>query len=661
MTQVVRRQSSGTADPASATGVPVEAAGVGRRLEPNVVHYALRRANRLGVGVDEALLAGGHASPDIVARAAAHELGIPFQPLDDPLFRTPAGCEPRDIAALLRSGVMRTPEGRLVMAARGLKLRRLAATLDERPSLRPLVSLTTPERLADFVRRRFATHLGWRAAFELHDRHPDLSAGTLALSRWAFALAVVAVAALFLAAATAALPGSWAPATIIAVMLLGSATLKLTACTAPPQAPPQPARHDPTLPRYTLIVPLYREARMVPQLVEALAALDYPREKLQVLFVIEADDEQTASALAQQADRPGFQVIVAPDVGPRTKPKAMNAALPFARGTVIGIYDAEDVPDPLQLRQVCSVLQQRGNERVGCVQARLVIDNLADGWITRQFAAEYASYFDVVLPMLGGCGLPLPLGGTSNHFRRAALEGVGGWDPFNVTEDADLGVRLARAGWGTAVIASTTDEEAPRSLGTWMRQRTRWHKGWMQTLLVHARHPRLLARGIGVPGMLTLLFLLGSGTAAALFHPVLIASLLLDLVVGPAGARSLMTTVLDAVWSGVLVAGLLGATFSTVLGMQRRGVPGIARVLALMPLYWLMTSVAAWRALLQLVRAPYHWEKTDHGLARTSRRRPRLRPVVRLRASSDRAVRPRERSRRQRDEGRAPTSDVSSP
>lgn len=363
---------------------------------------------------------------------------------------------------------------------------------------------------------------------------------------------------------------------------------------------------------------------MVPQLVDALDALDYPREKLQILLVVEPDDAETATALAIRADWPGFEVIVAPALGPRTKPKAMNAALPFARGTYVGVYDAEDIPDPLQLREVCTVFAAPGSERLGCVQARLAIDNLADGWITRQFAAEYAGYFDVVLPMLATCRLPLPLGGTSNHFRRDALEGVGAWDPYNVTEDADLGVRLAASGWQTAVIASTTDEEAPRRFGAWMRQRTRWYKGWMQTLLVHARRPRRLARGAGLTGALALVFLLGSGVAAALINPFLILGVLLDLWTQPASDLSPGALVLDWISLCVLVLGYASAMTAIALGMRRRRVPGLWRVLPLVPVYWLMMSAAAWRALFHLVIAPYRWEKTDHGLARTSRRRPRI-------------------------------------
>lgn len=639
MTQVVRGRACAPLEALDLGDIPVEAAGIAHRLDPSVLHNARRRADRIGVGIDETLLAAGHVSPDDLAEAAARQLGVPFEPLDTSIFTAPARLGARDVVAVLRSGVMRAADGRLVIAARGRRLRHLAATLDERPGLRRRVSLTTPERLASFVRWRFARQLGWSAAFELRDCQPRLSAGTLKSSRYLFGLTALAIAALFLTATATSFFGAWVLPGLVALMLVGSATLKLAACTTPPQAPPRPMRDDGALPDYSLIVPLYREARVVPQLVDALYALDYPREKLQVLLVIEADDEPTATALALHARRPGFEVIVAPDVGPRTKPKALNAALPFAHGAVVGIYDAEDVPDPLQLRRVCTALKARGNQRIGCVQARLVIDNLADGWIPQQFAAEYAGYFDVVLPMLGRYRLPLPLGGTSNHFRREALDAVSGWDPFNVTEDADLGVRLARAGWGTEVIASATDEEAPRRLGAWMRQRTRWYKGWMQTLLVHARQPLLMGRTAGWPGTMTLLFLLGSGTAAALLHPVLVVSLLLDLVAEPRPYSSFMASLLDAIWFGVLLAGILGVVLSTLMGMRRRGVPGIARVAALMPLYWLMMSAAAWRALVELAIAPSRWAKTEHGLARTSRRRQRLRPVVRFRSSG--AVRPR--------------------
>lgn len=617
--------------------LPVEAAGAPDRLSTADRFYALRRARRMGVGVDEVLLATGHASADALARGAARELGVPFEPLD---ALTPSRLNPDSIAALLKSGLMRCADGRVVLATRGLRLRRLAGTLARRPELRGQLRLSTPERLAAFVQRHFAAQLGWRAANELKRRHPELSAGTLRESRYIFAVLVMAMVALFTPLGQMSALGIWLSVPLLSLLLFGGALLKFAACSLPPQPASPPMRRDAALPPYTLIVPLYREARVVPQLVDALDALDYPREKLQILLVVEPDDAETAAALATRADRPGFEAIVAPALGPRTKPKAMNAALPFARGTYVGVYDAEDIPDPLQLREVCTVFAASSSERLGCVQARLAIDNLADGWITRQFAAEYAGYFDVVLPMLATCRLPLPLGGTSNHFRRDALEGVGAWDPYNVTEDADLGVRLAASGWQTAVIASTTDEEAPRRFGAWMRQRTRWYKGWMQTLLVHARRPRRLARGAGMTGALALFFLLGSGVAAALINPFLILSVLLDLWTPPSSDPSLGELVLDGISLCVLVLGYTSAMTAIALGMRRRRVPGLWRVLPLVPVYWLMMSAAAWRALFHLVIAPYRWEKTDHGLARTSHRRPR---IIRLPLRGSGAARRRRR------------------
>lgn len=626
MKAATREMESGRpgAEPGSASAIPLEAAGVADRLSSADILYARRQARRVGVGMDETLIANGTVSPDEIAQGAAQTLAIPFEPLDDGSAITLSRPRFDDIAALLRTGLLRRFDGGLVTAARGPQLRQLAAVLTQRPQLRRQVSLTTPERLGAFVRRRFAQQIGWHAASALRQSQPQLSAATLGWSRHAFALSAVAAALLFLTLNTTSVGGALVMVALLAVLLLGGAALKLTACTLPAPASPAPLRRDDELPYYSLIVPLYREAGVVPQLIGALDAIDYPREKLQVLLVVEPDDAATAAALARHATRPGYEVIVSPAIGPRTKPKAMNAALPFARGAIVGIYDAEDVPDPLQLRKACAVFLGPRGGRVGCVQACLAIDNLADSWITRQFAAEYAAHFDVVLPMLGAYRLPLPLGGTSNHFRRAALEGVGAWDPYNVTEDAEIGVRLAGAGWRTAVIASATDEEAPRRIGGWMRQRTRWYKGWMQTLLVHARRPARLASGAGWMGTLALLFMIGSGLAAALLHPFLILQVLIDLWREDAADHSAALAALDAVGLSVLLIGYGSAVLSTALGMRRRGVPGLGRVLALMPVYWLMMSAASWRAVLHLVVAPHRWEKTDHGLARTSRRRALL-------------------------------------
>ncbi|MBS7542125.1 glycosyltransferase [Ancylobacter oerskovii] len=623
-----------TADAEEDVDLPVEIAGLAGQLPKARLEAARERAARLGIGADEVLLAAAAATPDRLAAAVATRLGLATEPLDaDTPVTVPS---PGTLHGMMRSGLLRQPDGTLVTAERGLRLRRLAAALEARPELRLRLRLTTPERLAELVRRRFAEPLGRLAAFSLRDEKPEQSAATLGLSRHLLvlgALTCVVLAGLALISPALLLIG---PVLLVSLLLLGWSCLRLVASTQTPEVAPPPPRDDAGLPAYSLIVPLYREARVVPQLIEALAALDYPLEKLQVLLVIEPDDGETAAALARHAARPGFDILTAPDVGPRTKPKALNAALPFARGEIIGIYDAEDVPDPQQLRRACAVFATPGNRRVGCVQARLAIDNVADSWITRQFAAEYAAHFDVVLPLLSAADLPLPLGGTSNHFRRAALDRVGAWDPFNVAEDADLGVRLARGGWHTRIIASTTDEEAPRTAGAWLRQRTRWYKGWMQTLLVHGRTPRRLIAEIGWSGMLSFLLLLGGGLVSALMHPVFVLALALRWSLGDPSGTTLASLLLDGLGILVLLVGYGATMLCTVVGMRHRRLSGLWRVLPLIPVYWLMLSIAGWRALFQLIAAPQRWEKTEHGLARTSRRRP-----VRLRVRRVRTTRAR--------------------
>jgi glycosyltransferase XagB len=331
--------------------------------------------------------------------------------------------------------------------------------------------------------------------------------------------------------------------------------------------------------------------------------------------VLEPDDHETIDMVATMKLGPPFDVIIAPDVGPRTKPKALNAALPLLRGTFVAVYDAEDRPEPDQLRLALEAFVA-GDERLACVQARLTIDNTADSWLTRMFTAEYAGLFDVFLPGLSAWRLPLPLGGSSNHFRTAVLRRVGAWDPYNVTEDADLGMRLARFGYRTAVIPSTTYEEAPGRYRAWLKQRTRWFKGWIQTWLVHMRTPIRLGRELGLHGFLVFQLLVAGTVVAALVHSLFAAQLIVAFCMmqwGGAEPASL------AIPLAILVSGYLVSAALCLIGLARRRLLGCAWALLLMPLYWLLLSIAAWRALLHLVFAPYRWEKTEHGLARTSR------------------------------------------
>ena len=384
---------------------------------------------------------------------------------------------------------------------------------------------------------------------------------------------------------------------------------------------PAPRIADADLPVYSIMVPLFREADVLPDIVAALGALDYPVPKLDILLVLERVDEATQSA-ARQLDLPAnIRIVVVPDAAPRTKPKALNYAMAFARGDYIVVYDAEDEPEPDQLRLALAAFQT-APANVWCIQARLNIDNAVANWLTRQFTIEYSALFDALLPALVRLGLPIPLGGTSNHFPRAVLENLGGWDAHNVTEDADLGLRIARAGGRVAVLGSTTWEEAPPTFAIWLPQRTRWLKGFMQTWLVHMRQPRRLLADLGLAGFIGFQAFIGGIILSALIYPVFVVVFAVEVVRGEALGlpQSTIGQVLLALAVFNLVGGYLASTLTAGLAVARRGYRGMMLSVALMPLYWLLISLAAYRAVLHLWLNPHLWEKTPHTRRRTRRR-----------------------------------------
>jgi cellulose synthase/poly-beta-1,6-N-acetylglucosamine synthase-like glycosyltransferase len=313
------------------------------------------------------------------------------------------------------------------------------------------------------------------------------------------------------------------------------------------------------------------------------------------------------------------QVLIAPATGPQTKPKALNCALPFARGSFTAVFDAEDRPDPGQLRAALDAFRSHDTD-VACAQASLCIDNNnKDSWLSRTFAAEYAGQFDVVLPGLAAMRMPLPLGGSSNHFRTAVLREVGGWDAWNVTEDADLGFRLARFGYRSVTFDSTTDEEAPIRFKAWLGQRSRWMKGWMQTWGVHMREPRRLWRQAGPRGFLTLNIIVGGNVLTALAYPILVIELAACLLTNLTGSTSglFFTGSLAPLHVATIASGFASTVLIGLMGLARRGRLRSGWVLALTPFYWACLSIAAWRALGQLWCDPYRWEKTEHGLTQS--------------------------------------------
>ncbi|BBF94510.1 hypothetical protein BLTE_31950 [Blastochloris tepida] len=577
---------------------------------------AADRAERIGVGGDEVLVAAGIIGREAYLRRLAAWLGLQFAALDGEDDRPGDLIPPPQALAAGFVALRRTPSGLLIAAApQGRRIRDLVQLARTLPATGNTLHLTSPERLEAYVLRHAGRRLAEAAAFDLKRRAPDLSA---AVRRGRRHLPAAIGGGIILAALLAAGAAGAVTQIVLSFVFLGWIALRVLALMHADNArPPRLTCPDSDLPRYTIVVPLYREAPMVAPLLAALGALDYPREKLDILLVIEADDAETRAAIEKAGAAPHVRVVVSPAPGPRTKPKALNAALAFARGEHLVVYDAEDRPEPGQLRHAVAAFRE-GGPALACVQARLAIENARDGWLTRLFAGEYAGQFDVLLPMVTAHHLPLPLGGTSNHFRADVLRRVGGWDAFNVTEDADLGIRLARFGWQTGLIASTTWEEAPRRLPAWLRQRTRWFKGWMQTWLVHMRRPRRLLGELGLTGFLAFQLMIGGSVLSALVHPLFVLVLALHAAEGFATASGGVGVLLAGLTVATLTFGYLTSAALALAGLGRRRLLSIGWVAATMPVYWLLLSAAAWRAAWQLAVDPFHWEKTEHGLALTS-------------------------------------------
>jgi cellulose synthase/poly-beta-1,6-N-acetylglucosamine synthase-like glycosyltransferase len=580
-------------------GVPIE-----------ILQWATAAAESLGTTPDRVLIARGLIGEDAFYAALARHLGIPFLRRPVPVDRARASMDSIHAGAVvLAPGPLRfaiAPQGRQIAAV----LTRPEARLDG-------LAVMTPRTLAQSVWATIGASVITEAGMGVAHARPELSArGAAGPGAW------VGVAAVLVTALVCAGPAPVAGLLSLALLLLFALTigLRLVATRAAMKASPPvpPLLPDGMLPVYTVVVALWDEADMIPQLARALGQLDYPSEKLDVKILLEEADHATIKAAEAWPGPLQPQIIVCPAGRPRTKPRALNAALLQARGSLLVVFDAEDVPDPGQLRLAASVFAGAPDE-LACLQASLAIDNTRDSWLTRLFTIEYAALFDVLLPGLARLGLPMPLGGTSNHFRRSVLDGVLGWDPWNVTEDADLGIRLARFGYRVGTLPSVTHEEAPARLRDWLGQRTRWLKGWMQTTLVHARDMGSW-RHTAVPARLAILAHTVGTVASALAYPVLLPLALVGLLDG-----SLLTLddALDAALAppaiAVLAMGPLAMLGPPVVAMRRKRLAWLMPWLFLLPVYYLLVSLAAWRAAWELLYAPSYWRKTRHGMARSSR------------------------------------------
>ncbi|MGR9107671.1 MAG: glycosyltransferase, partial [Gammaproteobacteria bacterium] len=454
---------------------------------------------------------------------------------------------------------------------------------------------------------------------------PELSAGRLLTTGQQIFFVLLAVCLIWQLYRdyTAVLMGFFATVTVFYIIsLFINLTLTLKSVTTPTHITIDEALIarlvDADWPRYTILCPLYREEESAPQLVRAISEIDYPSDRLQVLMMLEKDDHGTLAVLHRLHLPPFVELVILPEGTPRTKPRSCNYGLTRATGDYAVIYDAEDIPDPLQLKKAVLAFAQN-DDKLACVQSKLNFYNVTQNALTRWFTIEYATWYEMIMPSMRWAHLSIPLGGTSNHFPTRLLREIGAWDAFNVTEDCELGMRLEYDGYYTTVLDSTTYEEANSELGNWLTQRTRWIKGFLITYLVYMRNPARYIHPSHWAEFLSLQFIIGGRTLVVLLNPLLWISMLVYLLYGER-FQDFYDAIIPA---PVFYLGLVSSIFGNlafiythmlaVVCLQRYD---LVRWAFIMPLYWILHSIAGYRALFNYIFAPHFWEKTRHGLHR---------------------------------------------
>lgn len=582
-----------------------------------VIARMRERAFCHGTSIEAELLRSGEVREEAYYGAIARLLRLPFiETIDPGLVQDAMTLDSQLTRPTMVRLVHRNRAPETVIAPEAGRLAKLAVALATLPRLGRDLAITTPGAIRKAVWAAGARRRGREVTNGLFERQPAFSARTVLSGTQGFvAGAVVAatVAAFFIVPVVMLLFLH----IVLTLTYFASLMLRLTALILKVHRPSpieRLSRQTGPLPRYTVMVALYREAPVVGQLLTCLDRIDWPRALIDIKLVCEEDDTETIAALLALQPGPQFEIVTVPSIGPRTKPKALTYALSSARGEFLAIYDAEDRPHPQQLREAYLTFL-KGPAELVCLQAPLIIANARQSPLSALFSLEYSALFRGLLPMLARRRMPLPLGGTSNHFKTAILKQVGGWDPYNVTEDADMGLRLYRLGYRSDVLTCQTLEDAPVDVSVWMAQRARWFKGWLQTWLVLMRDPVRLMREMGLPAFITFQLMVGGMLISALLHPLIFvflwlgASALLEAPKDdlPLGVVSLFVLDFVNILGSYLI--FLGLGVGSMIDHEKRL---IGWRWALVPFYWLMISVAAWRAAIELKTKPFHWNKTPH-------------------------------------------------
>ena len=618
---VAEPPSLSTPDDLQAEAAFFRACGIGK---PSVAR-AIEGARTNGTSVESELIAARLIKPDIYYRWLAQNLELPFLDRIDPRSILAA---PSIDALLRRHGPLRIVDRErllTVISPSAATLQRERCRLAERPALRSRLAVASPAAIRAAVWSAGEAARVRCTTSALEEKRREHSARTVLTGFQGFCigLALCALIAVSLAWPVETLVG--VHLTMTAFFLSASLLRLLAAAFGKRPDPPTLPRDTKGLPVYTILVALKDEAEVAGQLVRALERIDWPKARLDIKFICEKSDTATVAALRAANPGPQCEIIFVPDYGPRTKPKALAYGMAGARGDYVALYDAEDIPAPAQLREAFAIFSA-SDGKVGCVQAPLVVSNFRTNWLSALFAIEYAGLFRALVPFLGRWELPIPLGGTSNHFRRSVLEEVGGWDPYNVTEDADLGMRLYRAGYRTVAAHHATIETAPDRLPVWMRQRSRWLKGWLQTWLVMMRHPLRTMGEMGAAGFFSAQVFIAGMMISTLAHPFMylfIAVYLAGRIMGVdpyAGGLhgQLFVTDVISVTSSYIAFATIGVMHMT---QQEKRHIALRHITAL-PAYWLAMGCAAWMAIFELPRKAHHWAMTPHSARKTAGETP---------------------------------------
>jgi len=592
------------------------------RISSAQLNQALALSKRWGTPIGHVLQSQGYVRSLDFHMALAQQLGKHFVDLNEHP-PDPGLLKVEDMSEYQRLLVIPWREERgkvwLVTSRQGVDVDEFGA---RRFGDRFEVAITSKFDVMWALQKQFSAEMSRAALSSLADATPEYSARVVVTPRqalWAAGL----LTALFAALAWDPTPAIIFVNVLVAVFYLLTFSLRAVlswygaarAAEYKITAAEVRALRDDELPLYTVLVPMFREPEVLPILAAALRRLNYPRAKLDIKLLLEEGDSETIEAAKRLRLESIFEIVRIPPSKPQTKPKACNYGLHFAQGELITIFDAEDKPEPDQLKKAVLALR-KAPPNVACVQARLNYYNRDENWLTRMFTLEYSTWFDLLLPGLETMRIPLPLGGTSNHFRTETLRRLLGWDPYNMTEDADLGVRMTQEGLTVQVVNATTFEEANTQAGNWIRQRSRWIKGYLQTYLVHMRDPARLYRSLGHVGFWGFQFFVGGTVLCVLLNPLLWL-LFLGWALGVIGGLDIYFPPWVVAFSLFnLLFGNASMVYFFMLGAYKRGYYELLPYAFTAPAYWALMSIAAYKGLWQLIHNPFYWEKTQHGISK---------------------------------------------